>query len=195
MKLAVVGGGSTYTPELVDGVARLSGQVKVEELVLVDPDQARTSVVGPVSARIMEAYGHPAQVRWTSDLDEGLDGAGAVLLQLRIGGQAARQRDETWPLDYDCIGQETTGAGGLARPACGTVPVGASISPFSRLRRGRRTAPGSSTSLTRSASSPAPCWTPAIGRSACATWPSASSGTSPSCSAWPPSGWRLTMSG
>ncbi len=122
MKLAVVGGGSTYTPELVDGVARLSGEVKVEELVLVDPDQARTSVVGPVSARIMEAYGHPARVRWTSDLDEGLDGAGAVLLQLRIGGQAARQRDETWPLDYDCIGQETTGAGGLAK-ALRTVPV------------------------------------------------------------------------
>ncbi len=122
MKLAVVGGGSTYTPELVDGIARLSSDVKVEELVLVDPDEARLAVVGPFSARIMRTYGHPAQLRWTTSLDDGLDGAGAVLLQLRVGGQAARQRDETWPLEYGCIGQETTGAGGLAK-ALRTVPV------------------------------------------------------------------------
>jgi 6-phospho-beta-glucosidase len=122
MKLAVVGGGSTYTPELVDGLARLADAVKVTELVLVDPDPARLAVVGPVSARIMRRYGHPARVRWTADLDDGVDGAGAVLLQLRVGGQAARQRDETWPLDYGCIGQETTGAGGLAK-ALRTVPV------------------------------------------------------------------------
>jgi 6-phospho-beta-glucosidase len=122
MKLAVIGGGSTYTPELVDGIARLSSDVKVDELVLVDPDEARLAVVGPFSARIMRAYGHPAQLRWTTGLDDGLDGAGAVLLQLRVGGQAARQRDETWPLEYGCIGQETTGAGGLAK-ALRTVPV------------------------------------------------------------------------
>jgi 6-phospho-beta-glucosidase len=122
MKLAVIGGGSTYTPELVDGIARLAEQVKVTELVLVDPDQSRLSVVGPFSARIMRAYGHQALVRWTSDPDEGIDGAGAVLLQLRIGGQAARHRDETWPLDCGCVGQETTGAGGFAK-ALRTVPV------------------------------------------------------------------------
>jgi 6-phospho-beta-glucosidase len=122
LKLAVVGGGSTYTPELVDGLARLAGAVKLTELVLVDPDQSRLDVVGPVSARIMRRYGHPALVRWTADLDDGLDGAGAVLLQLRIGGQAARHRDETWPVEYGCVGQETTGAGGLAK-ALRTVPV------------------------------------------------------------------------
>src|SRR6516165_4418349 len=91
MKLAVIGGGSTYTPELVDGIARLSDDVKVEELVLVDPDETRLSVVGPVSSRIMRTYGHPAQLTWTTNLDEGLDGAGAVLLQLRAGGPAARR--------------------------------------------------------------------------------------------------------
>src|SRR6202035_3870856 len=122
MKIAVVGGGSTYTPELVDGIARLAGDVSVEELMLVDPDEGRLSVVGPFSARIMRALGHPGQVRWTTDVDEGLDGAGAVLLQLRVGGQAARQRDETWPLECGCVGQETTGAGGLAK-ALRTVPV------------------------------------------------------------------------
>src|SRR5580693_6407068 len=122
MKLAVVGGGSTYTPELVDGIARLTGDIKITELVLMDPDQSRLSVVGPFSARIMSRYGHPASVSWTSDLDAAVDGAGAVLLQLRVGGQATRHRDETWPLECGCIGQETTGAGGFAK-ALRTVPV------------------------------------------------------------------------
>ena len=133
MKLAVIGGGSTYTPELVDGIARLAGDVKVTELVLADPDEGRLSVVGPVSARIMRAHGHPAAVRWTAALDSALDGAGAVLLQLRIGGQAARHRDETWPLEYGCIGQETTGAGGFAK-ALRTVPVVLDIAERARRR-------------------------------------------------------------
>ncbi|HEV2452081.1 MAG TPA: 6-phospho-beta-glucosidase [Streptosporangiaceae bacterium] len=133
MKIAVIGGGSTYTPELVDGVARLSGDVGVSELMLVDPDEGRLSVVGPFSARIMRALGHPGQVRWTTSLDEGLDGAGAVLLQLRVGGQAARQRDETWPLDCGCVGQETTGAGGLAK-ALRTIPVVLDIAGRARRR-------------------------------------------------------------
>jgi len=98
VKLAVIGGGSTYTPELVDGIARLSADVAVEELVLVDPDETRLAVVGPFSDRLMRAHGHPGRLTWTTSLDEGLDGAGAVLLQLRVGGQAARHRDETWPL-------------------------------------------------------------------------------------------------
>jgi 6-phospho-beta-glucosidase len=120
MKLAVIGGGSTYTPELADGIGRLLPEVT--ELALVDPDPDRLDVVGPVSARIMAAHGHPGQVRWTSSLDEGTDGADAILFQLRVGGQAARQRDETWPLDCGCVGQETTGAGGLAK-ALRTVPI------------------------------------------------------------------------
>ena len=122
MKLAVVGGGSTYTPELVDGIARLTGDIKIDELVLIDPAAERLSVVGPFSARIMARYGHPATVSWTSDLDAGVDGAGAVVIQLRVGGQATRQRDETWPLECGSVGQETTGAGGFAK-ALRTVPV------------------------------------------------------------------------
>jgi len=120
VKLAVIGGGSTYTPELADGIGRLLPSVS--EVVLVDPDPGRLSVVGPVSARIMAKHGHTARVRWTGSLDDGTDGADAIVIQLRIGGQAARQRDETWPLDCGCVGQETTGAGGLAK-ALRTVPI------------------------------------------------------------------------
>ena len=133
MKLAVVGGGSTYTPELIDGVARLAGDVRVSEIVLVDPDESRLSVVGPFAARILRSYGHPARLRWTASLDDGLDGAGAVLLQLRVGGQAARHRDETWPLECGCVGQETTGAGGLAK-ALRTIPLVLEISERIRQR-------------------------------------------------------------
>ena len=135
MKITVVGGGSTYTPELADGLGRLAPWVT--ELVLVDPDQTRLAAVGPVSARIMRAHGHPAAVRWTASLDDGLDGAAAVLIQLRVGGQAARNSDETWPLDYDCLGQETTGAGGLAK-ALRTVPLVLDIAEQAR----RRALPG-----------------------------------------------------
>jgi 6-phospho-beta-glucosidase len=131
MKLAVIGGGSTYTPELADGLARLAPGVS--EVVLIDPDEARLAAVGPVSQRIMARHGHQARVRWTSDADDGLDGAGAVLIQLRVGGQAARNRDETWPLDFCCVGQETTGAGGLAK-ALRTVPLVLELADLARRR-------------------------------------------------------------
>src|SRR3984957_13550444 len=131
MKLAVIGGGATYTPELADGRGRLAPQVT--EVVLVDPDEARLAAVGPVSARIMRARGHPAVVRWTTDAGDGLDGASAVLIQLRVGGQAARDRDETWPLDFCCVGQETTGAGGLAK-ALRTIPLVLEIAEVARRR-------------------------------------------------------------
>lgn len=122
MKLAIIGGGSTYTPELVDGFARLREQLPVEQLALIDPDPERLEAVGAISRRILAKQGHPGQVLATSDPAEGLEGADAVLFQLRIGGQAARNVDETLPLDFCCVGQETTGAGGLAK-ALRTVPV------------------------------------------------------------------------
>ncbi|MET7377489.1 6-phospho-beta-glucosidase [Streptomyces sp. NPDC005526] len=122
MKLTVVGGGSTYTPELVDGFARLRDALPVEELVLVDPAADRLEPVGGLARRILARQGHAARIVTTSDLDAGVEGADAVLLQLRVGGQAARERDETWPLECGCVGQETTGAGGLAK-ALRTVPV------------------------------------------------------------------------
>ncbi|MFK4100226.1 6-phospho-beta-glucosidase [Streptomyces sp. NPDC019531] len=136
MKLTVVGGGSTYTPELIDGFARLRDTLPVEELVLVDPAAERLELVGGLARRIFAKQGHDGRIVTTSDLDAGVDGADAVLLQLRVGGQAARQQDETWPLECGCVGQETTGAGGLAK-ALRTVPVVLDIA-----ERVRRTNPG-----------------------------------------------------
>ncbi|WP_112262682.1 6-phospho-beta-glucosidase [Lentzea terrae] len=122
MKLTVVGGGSTYTPELIDGIAGRRTSLAVDEIVLVDPDEHRLSIIGPFCQRLLEHAGHPAKVRTTTSLEQGVEGASAVLLQLRVGGQAARASDETFPLTCGCVGQETTGAGGLAK-ALRTVPV------------------------------------------------------------------------
>ncbi|KAB2366740.1 6-phospho-beta-glucosidase [Actinomadura montaniterrae] len=122
MKLTVIGGGSTYTPELVDGIARERAALPVSELVLADPDARRLELVGGLAARMLARAGHPAKVVTTGDLDEAVDGAAVVLVQLRVGGQAARRVDETLPLECGCVGQETTGAGGLAK-ALRTVPV------------------------------------------------------------------------
>jgi 6-phospho-beta-glucosidase len=122
MKLAVVGGGSTYTPELVDGLGRLREVLPVDELVLVDPAEERLGLVAGVGRRILERLGSPVRLTTSTELAPALDGVDAVLLQLRVGGQAARNEDETWPLECGCVGQETTGAGGLAK-ALRTVPV------------------------------------------------------------------------
>lgn len=133
MKLTVVGGGSTYTPELVDGLVRMQSLLPVTELVLQDPAPERLAVVGGMAGRMLKAGGHPARLVLTHRLDEAVDGADAVLVQLRVGGQAARAVDETLPLRWGCLGQETTGFGGLAK-ALRTVPVVLSIAEETRRR-------------------------------------------------------------
>src|SRR5438552_11569850 len=122
MKLAVIGGGSTYTPELVAGLARERERLDLRHLVLQDPDPERRDVVGGLAGRMLDAAGYRGELLVTDDLDRALDGASFVLVQLRVGGQAARLSDETAPLACGCIGQETTGAGGFAK-AMRTVPV------------------------------------------------------------------------
>jgi 6-phospho-beta-glucosidase len=122
MKLAVIGAGSTYTPELVSGLMAERERLDVRELVLHDIDGARREVVGGLSRRILERRGFAGDLTITDELDRALDGADAVLIQIRVGGQAARLRDETVPAVCGCVGQETTGAGGLAK-AMRTVPV------------------------------------------------------------------------
>jgi 6-phospho-beta-glucosidase len=122
MKVAVVGGGSTYTPELVSGLSRERDRIDVRELVLHDIDPERREVVGGMAGRMLARQGFEGSLSVTDDLDAAVDGADFVLVQIRVGGQQARLSDETVPLACGCIGQETTGAGGLAK-ALRTVPV------------------------------------------------------------------------
>jgi 6-phospho-beta-glucosidase len=119
MKLAVIGAGSTYTPELV---SKVTGLEAIDELALHDVDAARLEVVGALARRMLDRAGYRGGLVRTGDLDAALDGASFVLVQIRVGGQAARLQDETIPLRCGCIGQETTGAGGFAK-AVRTVPV------------------------------------------------------------------------
>jgi len=118
MKLAVIGAGSTYTPELVSHLTRLP----VDEFALHDVDAERLDVVGGLAERMLARQSYRGELVRTGDLDRAIDGADFVLFQIRVGGQAARLRDETIPLPCGCIGQETTGAGGFAK-AMRTVPV------------------------------------------------------------------------
>src|SRR5579871_3384024 len=118
MKIAVVGGGSTYTPELVSGLTRLD----VDEFVLEDIDPERREVVGGMARRMLARQGFEGRLEVTGDLDAAVRDADYVLVQIRVGGQESRLHDETAPLACGCVGQETTGAGGLAK-ALRTVPV------------------------------------------------------------------------
>ncbi|HEY6835806.1 MAG TPA: 6-phospho-beta-glucosidase, partial [Gaiellaceae bacterium] len=122
MKLAVIGGGSTYTPELVAGLARERERLNLRELVLQDIDSERREVVGGLADRMLRTAAYDGKLSITDDLDAALEDASFVLVQLRVGGQEARLSDETVPLACGCIGQETTGAGGLGK-ALRTVPV------------------------------------------------------------------------
>jgi 6-phospho-beta-glucosidase len=118
MKLAVIGAGSTYTPELVSHLS----QLPVDEVALHDIDPERLEIVGGLAERMLARVGYAGTLVQTGDLDRAVDGASFVLFQIRVGGQQARLRDETVPLRCGCIGQETTGAGGFAK-AMRTVPV------------------------------------------------------------------------
>src|SRR5256886_6060964 len=122
VKVAVVGGGSTYTPELVEGFVTRTDRLPVDELVLLDIDPERLSIVGALAERMVRAAGWAGSVRMTDRANEALEGANFVIVQLRVGGNQARFLDETIPLRFGCIGQETTGPGGFAK-ALRTVPV------------------------------------------------------------------------
>jgi 6-phospho-beta-glucosidase len=122
MKVAVIGAGSTYTPELVSGLSRERHRFDVRELVLHDIDAQRLEVVGGLAQRMLARQAFEGALVLTSELDRALEGADVVLIQIRVGGQAARLSDETVPLACGCIGQETTGAGGFGK-ALRTVPV------------------------------------------------------------------------
>ena len=137
IKVAVIGGGSTYTPELVEGLATRRGRLPIDELVLHDIDAQRREIVGGLAGRMLRRLDWDGRLTLSGDAGDAMDGASFVLIQLRIGGQAARLLDETLPLRFDTIGQETTGAGGLAK-ALRTVPIVLELAELA----GRRALPG-----------------------------------------------------
>ena len=137
VKVAVVGAGSTYTPELVEGFVRRTERFPVDELTLLDPDPKRLEIVGGLARRMLERAGYGGRVLLTADADEAIDAASFVIVQLRVGGQAARLLDETIPPRFGCVGQETTGPGGFAK-ALRTIPVVLELAE----RTARRGAPG-----------------------------------------------------
>jgi 6-phospho-beta-glucosidase len=122
VKITVIGGGSTYTPELIEGFARRAAVLPVDELVLHDVAPERLEVVGGLARRILAKQDYPGRLVTTGSLEDAVDGAAAVLIQLRVGGQQARLVDETLPGKFGMLGQETTGPGGFAK-GLRTVPV------------------------------------------------------------------------
>ncbi len=122
LKVAVIGGGSTYTPELVNGFITRVEQFPLDELWLMDIDEERLKVVGGFAQRMVEAKGSPFKVVLTTDQREAVKDASYVTTQLRVGQMEARRKDEYLGLRHGLIGQETTGVGGMAK-AMRTIPV------------------------------------------------------------------------
>ena len=122
MKVTVIGGGSTYTPELVNGFLARKETFPMNELCLMDIDAERLAVVGGFAARISANHGSPFKVTLSSDQREALSGASYVITQLRVGQMPARREDEYLGRRHGLIGQETTGIGGMAK-ALRTIPV------------------------------------------------------------------------
>ncbi len=122
MKVTVIGGGSTYTPELVEGFISRASRFPLTELWLMDIDSARLEIVGGFARRMVAARGAPFKVVLSTDQRESIEGASYVTTQFRVGQMEARRRDEYLGRRHGLVGQETTGVGGMAK-ALRTVPV------------------------------------------------------------------------
>lgn len=122
LKVAVIGGGSTYTPELIMGFLAHRESFPIDELWLMDIDKDRLDVVGGFAQRMATAHNARFQVILSTDQRESVRGASYVITQLRVGHMAARREDEYLGRRHGLIGQETTGVGGLAK-ALRTIPV------------------------------------------------------------------------
>jgi 6-phospho-beta-glucosidase len=121
MKISIIGAGSTYTPELIEGIGEGRLGAPLDELVLMDTDEARLNTVGGLTRRMLERAGWGGRLQLTTRREDALDGAEACIVQYRIGGTAARALDESIPLAHGVVGQETVGPGGWAK-ALRTIP-------------------------------------------------------------------------
>src|SRR5690348_8056298 len=122
MKVTVIGGGSSYTPELINGFLARLDSFPITELWLMDILPERLEIVGKFAQRMVQAAGAPFEVHLTTDQREAVKGAQYVLTQLRVGWMAARREDEYLGMRHGIVGQETTGVGGMAK-ALRTIPV------------------------------------------------------------------------
>jgi 6-phospho-beta-glucosidase len=122
MKVTVIGGGSTYTPELINGFIQRVGTFPLSELSLMDVDRERLEIVGGFARRMVAENDDPFKVSLNLDQCEALSGADYVITQLRVGQMPARRNDEYLGQRHGLVGQETTGVGGMAK-ALRTIPV------------------------------------------------------------------------
>ncbi len=122
MKLAVIGGGSSYTPELLDGLFARLDRIPVDEVWLMDPDGERLARNAAFARRMLARHGSPFSLHATVNLDEAVRDAAYVVTQVRVGQMAARIADEKLGLKHGIVGQETTGVGGFAN-ALRTIPA------------------------------------------------------------------------
>jgi len=113
MKLAIIGAGSTYTPEVIDGIAN-NKTIPVSEIYLMDPDIRRLYILADFSLRLIKKAEAKIRIVTTEDLSEAVTDADFIISQIRVGGQAARQKDTELGLSHHLIGQETVGCGGFA---------------------------------------------------------------------------------
>ncbi len=126
MKIAVIGGGSTYTPELIDGILQRHDRLPVSVIHLVDIDLTRLEIIAAFAKRMVKAAGREIEIEFSTDAREGIRGAAFVVSQFRVGSQKARHRDEMLGRKHGLVGQETVGVGGFAK-ALRTIPVALEI--------------------------------------------------------------------
>jgi 6-phospho-beta-glucosidase len=122
VKIAVIGGASSYTPELIDGLIRHRARIPVANLTLMDIYAERLKIIGGMAQRMLDHAGYPLEITLTNNRAEALEGADFVICQIRVGGMSARLLDEAVPPRYGVVGQETVGPGGIAS-ALRTIPV------------------------------------------------------------------------
>jgi 6-phospho-beta-glucosidase len=126
MKLAVIGGGSTYTPELIDGILKRADRLPITHIYLVDINFDRLSLIAAFAQRMATAAHSQIVIESGTDLREAISGATFVVSQFRVGTQAARHRDELLGRHFGLVGQETVGVGGFAK-ALRTIPVALAV--------------------------------------------------------------------
>lgn len=122
LKIAIIGAGSSYTPELIEGFIKRKKELTVDSICFMDINRPKAEIVCALCRRMFEASGMDTRLVFTEDLSEAVRDADYVLGQVRVGGLDARINDEKIPLKYGLLGQETTGVGGFMK-AMRTIPV------------------------------------------------------------------------